>query len=108
LAAKRQTDPEVAAVAAARKSQPGPYLRAACGLHGLSLVDDLNAAAIVRMKAQEFAPAAVVETSPGNFQAWLRHGQVMDEATSTRAAKLLAERFGGDLGSADWRHFVSV
>ena len=26
-------------------------------------------------------------------------------ATSTRAAKQLAERFGGDLSSADWRHF---
>src|SRR5208282_2148317 len=48
---------------------------------------------------------AVVETSPGNFQAWLKHGEVLDEATSTRAAKLLAERYGGDLGSADWRHF---
>ena len=80
------------------------YVRPA-GLHGLSLVDDLKAAAIVRMKAEGFAPAAVVETSPGNFQAWLKHGQVLDEAFSTRAAKLLAERFGGDLGSADWRHF---
>jgi hypothetical protein len=47
-----------------------------------------------------------VETSPGNFQAWLKHGEMLDEAVSTRAAKLLAERYGGDLGSgADWRHF---
>jgi hypothetical protein len=30
---------------------------------------------------------------------------VLDETASTRAAKLLAERYGGDLGSADWRHF---
>jgi hypothetical protein len=57
------------------------------------------------MKAEGFAPAAVVETSPGNFQAWLKHGETLDEAVSTRAAKLLAERYGGDLGSADWRHF---
>jgi hypothetical protein len=75
------------------------------GAHGLSLVDDLNADAIARMKAEGFKPAAAVETSPGNFQAWLKHGQVLDEEASTRAAKLLAERFGGDLGSADWRHF---
>jgi len=75
------------------------------GAHGLSLVDDLKASAIARMKAEGFEPAAVVETSPGNFQAWLKHGQVLDQAASTRAAKLLAERFGGDLGSADWRHF---
>ncbi len=75
------------------------------GAHGLSLVDDLKAAAIAGMKAQGFEPALVVETSPGNFQAWLKHGQVLNEATSTRVAKELALRFGGDPGSADWRHF---
>jgi len=80
------------------------YVRPA-GAHGLSLVDDLKADTIVRMKADGFSPAAVVETSPGNFQAWLKHGEVLDEAASTRAAKLLAERYGGDPGSADWRHF---
>jgi hypothetical protein len=80
------------------------YVRPA-GAHGLSLVDDLKADTFVRMKADGFAPAAVVETSPGNFQAWLKHGEVLDEAASTRAAKLLAERYGGDPGSADWRHF---
>jgi hypothetical protein len=61
------------------------------GLHGLSLVDDLTAEALARMKAEGFAPAAVIETSSGNFQAWLRHGVVLDEATSTRVAKMLAE-----------------
>ena len=80
------------------------YVRPA-GVHGLSLVDDLKIDALARMKAEGFAPAAVVETSPGNFQAWLKHGEVLDEVTSTRAAKLLAERYGGDPGSADWRHF---
>jgi hypothetical protein len=80
------------------------YVRPA-GAHGLSLVDDLKADTFVRMKADGFAPAAVVETSPGNFQAWLKHDEVLDEAASTRAAKLLAERYGGDPGSADWRHF---
>jgi RepB DNA-primase from phage plasmid len=80
------------------------YVRPA-GAHGLNLVDDLKAHTITRMKAEGFAPAAVVETSPGNFQAWLKHGETLDEAVSTRAAKLLAERYGGDLGSADWRHF---
>ena len=75
------------------------------GAHGLSLVDDLKADAIARMKAEGFEPAVVIETSPGNLQAWLKHGVTLDEAASTRAAKLLAERYGGDLGSADWRHF---
>ncbi len=80
------------------------YVRPA-GLHALSLVDDLTAAAIEQMKTDGFEPAVVVETSPNNFQAWLIHGQVLDAAASTRAAKALAERFGGDLSSADWKHF---
>ncbi len=80
------------------------YIRPA-GVHGLSLIDDLSAAAIERMKAEGFEPAVVVETSPNNFQAWLNHGQVLDALTSTRAAKQLVERFGGDTSSADWRHF---
>jgi hypothetical protein len=33
------------------------------------------------------------------------HRQVLEAARSTGAAKLLAERFGGDPSSADWRHF---
>ncbi len=80
------------------------YIRPA-GVHGLSLIDDLSAAAIERMKAEGFEPAVVVETSPNNFQAWLNHGRALDAAASTRAAKALAERFGGDPSSADWRHF---
>lgn len=75
------------------------------GVHGLSLVDDLTADDVKRMKANGFEPAVVVETSTGNFQAWLKHGQVLDEATATYAAKELARRFGGDPSSADWRHF---
>jgi RepB DNA-primase from phage plasmid len=75
------------------------------GVHDLSLVDDLTADAVASMKVQGYEPAAVIETSPRNFQVWLRHGHVLDEVTSTRAAKALARRFGGDLSSADWRHF---
>ena len=80
------------------------YVRPA-GLHALSLIDDLSTEAIERMKAEGFEPAVVVETSPNNFQAWLNHGHVLEAATSTRAAKALVERFGGDPSSADWRHF---
>ncbi len=80
------------------------YVRPA-GLHGLTLVDDLTADAISRMKAEGYEPAVVVETSPGNFQAWLKHDRGLDEASGTYAAKELARRFGGDPSSADWRHF---
>ena len=75
------------------------------GTHSLSLVDDLKADAVEKMKGTGFAPALVVETSPGNFQVWLQHGRVLPKDLSTAAAKTLARRFGGDQGSADWRHF---
>jgi hypothetical protein len=75
------------------------------GEHDLSLVDDLNAASIERMKTIGFAPSVVVETSPGNFQAWLKHPARLSREDSTFAARKLAEQFGGDRGAADWRHF---
>lgn len=80
------------------------YIRSK-GEHPLSLVDDLTAASIRRMKAEGFEPAVIVETSPGNFQAWLNHGRVLPKVESTAAARVLAEKFGGDRGAADWRHF---
>ena len=73
--------------------------------HHLSLVDDLNAAAIKRMKAEGFCPSLVIETSTNNFQAWLNLGQVLPRRISTIAARSLAAKFGGDKGAADWRHF---
>jgi hypothetical protein len=76
------------------------------GAHALSLVDDLNAERIDRMIDHGFQPAIVIETSPGNFQVWLNHGQTISDRTfSTQAAKELARRLGGDPSSADWRHF---
>ena len=75
------------------------------GEHNLSLIDDLTAASIERMKAEGFHPALVVETSPGNFQAWLKHSRILSKELSTAAARALAKEFGGDLGAADWRHF---
>src|SRR6202047_2427749 len=61
------------------------------------LVDDLNIDAIARMTDRRFQPALVVETSPGNFQAWASHGRVLSDHTfSTQVAKELARRFGGD------------
>lgn len=75
------------------------------GQHALTLIDDLSAEAIGRMKAEGFETAVVMETSPNNFQVWLNYVQVLEVSTSTSAAKALVERFGGHLSSADWRHF---
>lgn len=49
----------------------------------LSLLDDLTAEAIERMKAEGFEPAFVVETSPNDFQVWLNHGEILSVAMST-------------------------
>jgi hypothetical protein len=69
------------------------------------MVDDLAVGAVSAMKAAGFNPAVVVETSPGNYQAWLKHPERLSKEISTAAARALAEKFGGDRGSADWRHF---
>ena len=75
------------------------------GEHCLTLIDDLDASAILELKQSGFSPAVVIETSVGNFQAWLTHGRALSRTLSTQAAKELARRFGGDASSADWRHF---
>lgn len=75
------------------------------GEHNLSMVDDLSFDSIRRMKAAGFSPALVIETSPGNFQAWLKHPHVLPKELSTAVARALAKDFGGDIGAADWRHF---
>ena len=71
----------------------------------LHALDDLTRATLGRLASEGFAPAAVVETSPGNFQAWLRHAQPLPKELGTLAAKTLAERFGADRSAADWRRF---
>jgi hypothetical protein len=75
------------------------------GEHDLSMVDDLTQDAVSAMKQAGFNPAVLVETSPGNYQAWLKHSERLSKEVSTAAARALAERFGGDRGAADWRHF---
>ena len=75
------------------------------GEHNLSLIDDLTKDAVSVMKSTGFDPAAIVETSPGNFQAWLKHTERLNKEDSTAAAQALAEKFCGDRSAADWRHF---
>ena len=80
------------------------YLRPS-GESCYTLLDDLTAATLPRLAAEGYAPAAVVETSPGSFQAWLRNTQQFPKEIGTLAAKTLAEQFGADRSAADWRRF---
>ena len=70
-----------------------------------SLLDDLNRTLLADLSARGFEPCAVIETSPENFQAWLRHSRVLSKDLGTVAAQLLAQRFGADPSAADWRRF---
>jgi hypothetical protein len=75
------------------------------GSSGLYIVDDVPAGTVERMRAEGYAPAAVVETSPGNHQAWVRVSDVpLSNGEGTAVARQLAARFGGDMSSANWRH----
>ena len=75
------------------------------GESAYTLLDDLTPAILVRLAAEGYRPAAVVETSSGSFQAWLRHAQPLSKELGTLAAKTLAEQFGADPSAADWRRF---
>lgn len=81
------------------------YIRPA-GEHGLVLIDDLKPQALERMKADGYAAAATIETSPGNYQAWVK---MSDKPLSAEARSIaahgLAEYYGGDMNSADSRHY---
>ncbi len=70
-----------------------------------TLLDDLSVPVLASLTDAGYGPAAVVETSPGNFQAWLRHGRPLAKELGTLAAKVLAVQFGADTNAADWRRF---
>jgi hypothetical protein len=75
------------------------------GEHRFTVLDDLSAEAVQRLAADGYEPCAVVETSSGNFQAWLKHSALYPAALSTFVAQTLARRYGADPNAADWRRF---
>jgi hypothetical protein len=73
---------------------------------GLVLVDDISQANVHQMKTAGLEPAAVLETSPQNYQAWVRLSPgPLNPNVATMASKIIARRFDADPNSADWRHF---
>jgi len=80
------------------------YIRPS-GEHRYTVLDDLNGTSLARLSADGFDPCAVVETSVGNFQVWLKHAVVLPKLIGSLAAQLLARRYEADLSAAGWRRF---
>jgi RepB DNA-primase from phage plasmid len=80
------------------------YIRPS-GEHRFTVLDDLSQESVIRLTTDGYEPCAVVETSPGNFQAWLKHDDVYPAHLSTFVAQTLAQRFHADPSAADWRRF---
>src|SRR5258708_37507575 len=82
----------------------GPGAKAS-GPHG-SLGGEMGSGGFARLKHDGLRPAVVVETSPGNYQVWLRVAQQpIAPKQATMVARILVERYRGDPASVDWRHF---
>lgn len=82
------------------------YIRpAAKEKHGLILVDDINVEVIAKMRQDGLNPAVIVETSPKNYQVWLKLGDDLEPELRTKIAKFLATRYSADMASADSRHY---
>lgn len=74
-----------------------------------AFVDDIDQATVDRMAADGFPFAVLNESSPSRFHGWVRvaDGPVARDEAS-RAGRLLAETYGADVNSADWRHYGRV
>lgn len=82
------------------------YIRPAGEGHALVLVDDLNKEKIDQLKRAGLRPCASIETSPGNYQAWVKMSdQALSAEVRCHVARSLARDFGGDPNSADSRHY---
>jgi len=76
------------------------YIRPA-GEHGLVLVDGLEVEALAKMAQDGLMPAAILETSPDQYQAWVKlSDEPLSVETRAEVALGLAERYGGDIEGA--------
>jgi hypothetical protein len=68
-------------------------------------LDHTGLEVVETMRADGLAPCVVLQTSPGNLQAWMHISSTpLQPAVASSIGKLLAQRYGGDLASTDWRH----
>jgi hypothetical protein len=98
----------LAAIPGLRAEQRSPdthiYVRP-YGNTNLTLVDDLTGAAVGRMRKDGLQPALVVQTSKGNYQAWVKHAAPLDPDMQRHVSRELARRYDGDIKATGDRRF---
>jgi RepB DNA-primase N-terminal domain/RepB DNA-primase C-terminal helical domain len=68
-------------------------------------LDEADPAALSAMRAHGHEPCVVLQTSPGHWQAWVHVSSTpLEPALATAIGRHLADLYGGDRGSTDWRH----
>ena len=65
------------------------------------LLDGLGAGDLDAIRADGLAPAAVLETAPGAFEAWFRLGREQDAKVAACVGQVLGARYGTGPGAAD-------
>ena len=73
--------------------------------HKLVLVDDVSFDDIETMTKNGHKPALTVETSPNNYQAWVKSSESLRGHERAIVAKGLAKKYDADPNSAQERHY---
>ena len=83
------------------------YIRPArhTAANGLVLLDDITAQTVVEMTCEGYAPTVLLETSPSNYQAWIRFTPHPSDGVRAELAQWLAHKFLADINSADCHHY---
>jgi len=68
-------------------------------------LDHTDPAVVEAMRAAGHDPCVVLQTSPGNLQAWVQVSAApIEAAVASQIGKQLAHVYSGDWASTDWRH----
>jgi len=80
--------------------KPHPKVR-----HPYILIDDLKIYQVDKLREEKGGVVAQIETSPLNYQVWVKADQNTNHQHRTIVAKHLCKHYGGDSGSAEGSHF---
>jgi hypothetical protein len=82
-----------------------PYAEECNSGYVLVDLDDTDPAVLTTMRAAGHEPCVVLQTSPGNLQAWVQVSATpIPAAVASQIGKQLAHIYGADPASTDWRH----